>query len=119
MKILCVDDSMIVRNAVTHEARRTGHDCDEAKDATEGMEKLRKNRYSLVILDYNMPGMSGLDMLRALQQENLDTGPVVMLTTETSSTMKKAGQELGVKAWIVKPLKQGTMELILEKLARP
>ena len=116
MKILCIDDAQVVRNAIVHEVKKLGFECDEAGDAFEGRDKIESGEYSLVFLDVNMPGKSGLDMLQELRKDKVAHPPVVMLTTEASQEMKDIGRELGVKAWVVKPLHNQMVKIIIDKV---
>ena len=117
MKILCIDDAQVVRNAIVHEVKKLGHECDEAEDAFEGKQMLQSGIYNLVFLDVNMPGKTGIEMLAELNEEKVQYAPVVMLTTEASEEMKKLGKSLGVKAWVVKPLNNDMVKIIIEKMA--
>ena len=117
MKILCIDDAQVVRNAIVHEVKKLGFDCDEAVDAFEGKQMLQSGQYNLIFLDVNMPGKTGIEMLSELNEEKIQYAPVVMLTTEASQEMKSLGKQLGVKAWVVKPLNNDMVKLIIDKMA--
>lgn len=116
MKILCVDDSSITRNAVSHEIEKLGYEIELEADAFGAGDKIRKNFYDIIFLDINMPGKTGLELLEELAQEGVKYGTVVILTTETSAESKKRGKALGVKAWAIKPLQQGAASTLIKKL---
>ena len=117
MRVLCIDDAELVRSAVKHEVLKLGYECVEAEDAFEAREILEKESFNLIILDINMPGKTGLELLAELKNDNVKHAPVVMLTTESSSSVKAQGKELGVKAWIVKPMNMGMVKQIIDKIA--
>ena len=117
MKILCVDDAEVVRNDIRHEVTRLDHDYFAAQNASEAYDIIKSETPDLIFLDLNMPGKSGLELLEQLGEENLKFGYVIMLTTEGSMELKAKGKKLGVKAWIVKPLKRGMFDQILAKVA--
>ena len=103
-KILTVDDSQTIRSIIRK--MLSGYQCDviEAKDGLEGLAKVREEEPSLVILDIDMPGMNGLEMLMNLRNEDrfMHT-PVVMLTSKSKPDNIRIAKELGIAAFIAKP----------------
>jgi two-component system, chemotaxis family, chemotaxis protein CheY len=106
-KILVVDDSGTVRDEVAGFLKKHGMDVATAVDGKDGLAKLRASPgVKLVICDVNMPNMDGLTMVEKVRGElGNKTVNIVMLTTESSQSMKERGKAAGVKGWIVKPFK--------------
>jgi CheY-like chemotaxis protein len=115
-KILSVDDSKAVRKLL---ARMFGpFDCElcEAANGEEGLAVAAREIPDLIILDYNMPVMDGVSMLRKLRENaNLRRTPVIMLTAESSAENIATVARLGVSDCVTKPFDE---ELLLAKAAR-
>ena len=115
-KILSVDDSKAVRKLL---ARMFGpFDCElcEAANGEEGLAVAAREIPDLIILDYNMPVMDGVSMLRKLRENaNLRRTPVIMLTAESSAENIATVARLGVRDYVTKPFDE---ELLLAKAAR-
>jgi len=106
MKILAVDDSMMIRRIVASAASAFGAECDGAPDGLAGLGMLEKEPagYNLVVLDWNMPNMNGLDLLRKIRStEELKHLPVLMLTTEGSHQAIITAIKAGATAYMTKP----------------
>jgi len=109
-KIMVVDDSASVRQAVAIALKDAGYDVVEAVDGKDGIDKLGRDRVHLIISDVNMPNMDGITMVKEIKtMPNHKFTPVIMLTTEGASKVKEAGKAAGVKAWMVKPFKPDQM----------
>ena len=105
MKILIVDDSRAMRLIVMktlREAGYSGHDLSEAEDGAKALEAIKANGPDLVLCDWNMPNMTGLELLQALNEEEI-SGVFGFVTTETTQEMKDKASELGAKFLISKP----------------
>jgi two-component system chemotaxis response regulator CheY len=116
MKILVVDDMATMRKVVRNILKQLGFvNVDEAANGQEALQKLRADTYGFVVSDWNMPVMTGIDMLRAIRvDEKLKTTPVLMMTVEAQqSNLIEAGQA-GASNYIVKPF---TAETLQEKIA--
>lgn len=99
-KVLVVDDSAPVRQQVGLALTQAGYDVVEAFDGQDGVEKFAKVAgIAMVICDVNMPRMTGLQFLEKVG----NTVPVLMLTTEGQSDLKKRAKALGARGWIIKP----------------
>jgi two-component system chemotaxis response regulator CheY len=106
MKILAVDDSMMMRRIVASAASAFGAECDGAEDGLVALGMLEKepSGYNLVVLDWNMPNMNGLDLLRHIRaSEELKHIPVLMLTTEGSHQSIITAVKAGATAYMTKP----------------
>jgi two-component system chemotaxis response regulator CheY len=117
-KILVVDDSSTVRDEVAGFLRKNGLEVDTAVDGRDGLAKLKANSgIKLVISDVNMPNMDGLTMAEKIRGELANSSVnIIMLTTESSPSMKERGKAAGVKGWIVKPFKGDAVLATFKKL---
>lgn len=103
-RILAVDDSPSMRQMVAFTLRSAGFEVAEAEDGAIALELARKEKFSLAIVDINMPNMDGMALVRALRAEaDYKFTPLLMLTTEASPERKQEGKAAGATGWIVKP----------------
>lgn len=112
-KILVVDDSNTVRDEVSSFLKKNGLDVVTAVDGKDGLSKIKADpSIKLILSDVNMPNMDGLTMVEKIRNElNNKTVNIIMLTTESSPSMKERGKAAGIKGWIVKPFKgEGALE---------
>ena len=110
LKILTVDDSKMVRLMVGKAFKPFGCAVFEASHGGEGLEVARREKPDLILLDYTMPVMDGLETMTALQAEpDLRQIPVVMLTAEGSADIKLKMSALGVRDYLVKPFKDAVL----------
>ncbi len=106
MKILAVDDSMLIRRIVANAASVLGAECTGAEDGVVALVLLERDPggYSLIVLDWNMPNMNGLDLLRKVRADAaLKHIPVLMLTTEGSHLSIVTAIKAGATAYMTKP----------------
>lgn len=102
--ILIVDDSNSIRLAVRTVLQESGYDIMEASDGQEGIDKLDGRKYHLIISDYNMPRVNGLEFVAACRQlQKYKFTPIIMLTSESDDEKKQAAKHHGVKIWLKKP----------------
>lgn len=102
--ILIVDDSETLRTQLRKDLESGGHKVIEAEDGFDGLNKIGENpSLGLIICDVNMPKMDGLTMCEKLKELKTYSGPIIMMTTESSAEMKARGKAAGVLAWITKP----------------
>ncbi len=115
MKILVVDDHEPMRKIIRTILKKAGfEDIEEAENGKEALSKLKEKKIDIVLLDQNMPGISGLELLKIIKQdEKLKNIPVIMVTAETSKEKVVEAIQLGVYDYIVKPF---TPELLKKKL---
>jgi two-component system, chemotaxis family, chemotaxis protein CheY len=104
-KILVVDDSSTVRDEVAGFLKNHGLEVATAVDGKDGLAKLKADSgIRLVLSDVNMPNMDGLTMAEKIRGELKNSAVnIIMLTTESSPSMKERGKAAGIKGWIVKP----------------
>ena len=118
-KILVVDDSSTVREEVGGFLKKNGLDVITAVDGKDGLAKLKADSgIKLVVSDVNMPNMDGLTMVEKIRSELKNTTVnIIMLTTESSPSMKERGKAAGIKGWIVKPFKGESVLETFKKLS--
>lgn len=105
MKILIIDDSKAMRLIVKRTLRQAGYsevDVDEASNGVEGLELVDKTTPDLIISDWNMPEMNGLDMLLELRKRG-NRVPFGFVTTEGTPAMRKLAMDSGAAFLIAKP----------------
>jgi two-component system chemotaxis response regulator CheY len=119
-KVLIVDDSPTVRQQVSQALQHAGFQVLEAGDGVEGAAKVSNDpSINMVILDVNMPRMSGLEMLERIKKDGQNTDlQVVMLTSEGQRTMIERARNAGAKGWIVKPFKAELLVAAVQKLLK-
>lgn len=102
--VLIVDDSTSIRQMVGLTLRTAGYEVDEANDGRDAFGKAQKRAYQLVITDQNMPNMDGITLIRSLRGlPAYAKTPLLILTTESSDSMKTQGRAAGATGWLVKP----------------
>lgn len=117
MKVMIIDDSLMVRTMVGRTLSGAGYTVVEANDGDEGLAKLAANADTkMIVCDVNMPRMGGIEFLEALSG-GARAVPVVMLTTEGQPELMQRAKALGAKGWIVKPFRPGTSLAVARKLA--
>ena len=115
-KILSVDDSKTVRALLARLLRPYACELCEAANGEEGLAVAARERPDLIFLDYNMPVMDGVTMLRRLRDDTeLRRTPVIMLTAESGVENIATVARLGVRDYIIKPFNE---DLLLAKMAR-
>jgi two-component system chemotaxis response regulator CheY len=107
-KILVVDDSLTARRLVIGHLSELALEVVEAADGKEGLTRLREHPdIQLIFTDINMPWMSGLEMVGEIKKDqNLARIPICLLTTETGSDSLMQAKDLGVNAFLVKPVQK-------------
>lgn len=117
MKTLIVDDSKAMRMIVRRTLRQAGFELEleEAADADEAMTKLRSWSPELVLCDWNMPGRTGIDLLRQVRAEGIRT-QFGFVTSEASEGMRQEAERAGAAFFIVKPFTAESFQASLEPL---
>ncbi len=117
-KVLVVDDSDNMRTFVKTTVEGAGHQVVEAVDGLDGLNKAKEHSdIGLVITDFNMPQMDGIAMTKAIHElAQYKTIPVLMLTTESSQSLKDMGKEAGVLAWVTKPFQPDRLVSVIGKI---
>jgi len=116
LKILSVDDSKMVRMLVAKAFKNFDCKVLEAANGLEGMAIAAQERPDVILLDFTMPVMDGMEMMELLRaDEGLKTVPVVMLTAERSRDMVAEFAKKGVRDYMVKPFKE---QEIIDRVSR-
>ncbi len=118
MKILIVDDFATMRRIIKNILRQLGYtNILEADDGSTALNILRKEKVDLVITDWNMPKMSGLELLKAIRaDERLKDIPVMMVTAEALKENIIEAVKAGVNQYIVKPFTAQTLQEKINKI---
>lgn len=111
LKVLLVDDDEDVMLAVLGLLRRLGlTDVDEAPGGAEALELLRRRNYDVVVSDWNMEPVSGLELLQQVRTDDRLGGlPFVLMTAESTAEKMSAARAAGVSAYLVKPFDAGAL----------
>ncbi len=117
MKILIVDDFSTMRRIIKNLLHDLGYDnSHEADDGTSALPLLKGGSFDFLITDWNMPGMQGIDLLRAVRSDpKLQSLPVLLVTAEARRDQIVMAAEAGVNGYIVKPF---TAQTLKEKIDR-
>jgi two-component system phosphate regulon response regulator PhoB len=102
MKILVVEDEGDIRDLMILHLTRDGHKPDAAADGEEALKKLQDNTYDLVVLDWMLPGMSGIDIAKTLRKMQSRV-PILMVTARVEPADIVLGLEAGADDYITKP----------------
>lgn len=115
MKILLVDDSRTIRNIQKNVLGQLGHsDMLEAGDGVEALQVLKQNTPDLMLVDWNMPNMDGLTLVKTVRETN-KTLPIIMCTTEAEKSRVLEAIKAGVNNYVVKPFTAETMSEKIEQ----
>ncbi|RLB89644.1 MAG: response regulator [Deltaproteobacteria bacterium] len=118
MKVLVVDDFATMRRIVKNILKEIGFkNIVEADDGSTALEVLKKDKIDLVLADWNMPRMTGLDLLKAVRSdESLKKTPFVMVTAEAQKSCVLEAVQAGVSNYVVKPFTANTVRQKLEQV---
>ena len=115
MRALIVDDSRFVRGYLRGLLQEKGVECEEAADGQAGLDRLHGDQiFDLALLDWNMPVMNGLEMLKELRAEGFNGIKVMIVTTEAENDFILRALEAGADEYLMKPFDD---EALKEKLA--
>ena len=115
MKVLVVDDMSTMRRIIKNVLKQIGYsDFGEAENGKDALTKLKAQKFDLVVSDWNMPEMTGIDLLRAIRADpELKHLPVLMVTAEAQKENIIEAVQAGVSNYVVKPF---TADALQEKL---
>lgn len=118
MKILVVDDFSTMRRIIKNLLKDLGFtSIQEADDGNTALPMLQQGGFDFVVTDWNMPGMQGIDLLRAIRSdEKLKHLPVLMVTAEAKKEQIVAAAQAGVNGYVVKPFTAATLKEKLDKI---
>ncbi|GGW73762.1 chemotaxis response regulator CheY [Alteromonas halophila] len=118
MKILVVDDFSTMRRIIKNLLKDLGFsNIQEADDGNTALPMLQQGDFDFVVTDWNMPGMQGIDLLRAIRSDDkLKQLPVLMVTAEAKKEQIVAAAQAGVNGYVVKPFTAATLKEKLDKI---
>ncbi len=112
MNVLIVDDYATMLRIVRNLLKQVGFsNVDEASDGGQALQMMRLKKYGLVISDWNMEPMTGIDLLRAVRSDDeLKPTPFIMVTAESKTENVVEAKKAGVSNYIVKPFSSETLK---------
>ena len=118
MKILIVDDFSTMRRIVKNLLRDLGFtNTSEADDGLTALPMLQGGKFDFLVTDWNMPGMQGIDLLKAVRADpNLASLPVLMVTAESKKDQIVEAAQAGVNGYVVKPFTAATLKEKIDKI---
>jgi two-component system, chemotaxis family, chemotaxis protein CheY len=118
MKILIVDDFSTMRRIIKNLLRDLGFsNTHEADDGVTALPMLKSGDFQFLVTDWNMPGMTGIDLLKAVRaDEKLHTLPVLMVTAEAKRDQIIEAAQAGVNGYVVKPFTAQALKEKIEKI---
>jgi two-component system chemotaxis response regulator CheY len=116
INVLVVDDSAVMRKVIIRELKQCGiEDITEATDGLEGLEAASKENFDLILMDWNMPGLLGIDVVRKLREAQITT-PIMMVTTEGERNNVVLAIQAGANNYLVKPFSSEDFSQKIEQL---
>ncbi len=117
IKILIVDDELVVRESLYHWFSREGYHTQAAKSGQQALEMLEQELFDVLFVDMKMPGMSGFELLEAVKGLYPDTA-VVIITAYGSIDSAVQAMKIGASDYLLKPFKPDQLSLIMEKISQ-
>jgi len=112
---LIVDDSRVIRKVSRHILETLGFEVDEAENGHEGLQKCDARMPDVVLLDWNMPVMNGIEFIGRLRQRPMGNQPkVVFCTTENDVAHIREAIEAGADEYVMKPFDHETLQIKLQ-----
>jgi two-component system chemotaxis response regulator CheY len=105
MKVLIVDDSAVMRKIIMRELTAlsvTEGDISQAEDGEQAVKAVCEDKYDLILMDWNMPNMLGIDAVKAIRAKGINT-PIIMVTTESEKANVIAAIQAGANNYLAKP----------------
>ena len=118
MKILIVDDFSTMRRIIKNLLRDLGFtNTQEADDGVTALPMLQSGNFDFLVTDWNMPGMQGIDLLKAVRSDpELASMPVLMVTAESKRDQIVEAAQAGVNGYVVKPFTAATLKEKIDKI---
>ena len=118
MKIMVVDDFSTMRRIVKNVLKQLGYEnIEEAEDGAQAYAKLKSGGFCFMVSDWNMPNMTGLDLLKAIRSDKaLKSIPVLMVTAEGMQESILEAAQAGVSNYILKPFDSKTLAAKIDKI---
>ena len=118
MKILIVDDFSTMRRIIKGLLHELGfNNVEESDDGINALPMLKANNYDFLITDWNMPGMTGIDLLKAVRADaKIGKLPILMVTAEAKREQIVEAAQCGVNGYVVKPFTANTLKEKMDKI---
>jgi len=118
MKILIVDDFSTMRRIIKNLLRDLGYNnTQESDDGANALPILQKGSFDFLVTDWNMPGMTGIELLKAVRSDpSISSLPVLMVTAEQKKEQIVEAAQAGVNGYIVKPFTATTLKEKIDKI---
>lgn len=118
MRVLVVDDFATMRRIVKNLLKRIGiEDIEEAEDGLQALQKLKSEKFDLIVSDWNMPNMTGIELLQTVRNDPaMKKLPFLMVTAEAEKDNVFLAIKMGVSNYIVKPFTADVLEEKLKKI---
>lgn len=117
MRLLVVEDEMALCSSIAEGLRLDGYEVDTCRDGREALELCMVETYDLILLDLNLPGMDGMEVLRRLRMEDRETG-VLILSARGQIRDKVEGLDAGANDYLTKPFHFEELEARVRSLTR-
>ncbi|WP_170429914.1 response regulator transcription factor [Ruegeria arenilitoris] len=117
MRIVIIEDNETLANAIAYRLRDRGHAADVLTDGDAAELYLVQEGADLIVLDINLPGRSGLKILRSLRNRG-DSAPVILLTARSETSDRVSGLDMGADDYLVKPFEMDELEARIRALSR-
>lgn len=114
-RILVVDDDEVLRMLVTDTLEFEGYTIEEAEDGLEGYEKIANSQYDVIILDYMMPQLTGMEVLDKIQSFSLDV-PIIMLTAKAQQGDREMAKRFGANYFMAKPFSPAELVALVKQI---
>ena len=116
MTVLIVDDSAVMRKVLIRELKKCGlEEVKEAADGLEGLEAASKEPFSLILMDWNMPGLSGIEVICKLREAQVNT-PIMMVTTSAEKENVVTAIQAGANNYLIKPFSSEDLAQKIEQM---
>ena len=117
-RILVAEDNPTNRKVIQKILERAGHHCTLAKDGEDALDKIEKKEFDAIILDMNMPGMTGVDVARIyrLMRGNMARAPVIMFSANVTTEARDESIEAGADEFLPKPIQVDSFLQTLQQL---
>ena len=118
-RVVAVDDNPVITQLITAVLQQAGHDVETAASGGEALVTLQRNPPDLLLLDLEMPGLDGLEVLRILGEQKVCQGvPVLVLTSESDSHYVERARELGAAGYLLKPFNARGLAAKVERVLK-
>lgn len=117
MRIIVIEDEASLCRSITDGLRMDGYEVDSCGDGIEALDLCLQNSYDLILLDLNLPGMDGMEVLSHFRKENTTT-PVIILSARIALSDKIAGLDEGANDYLTKPFHFEELEARIRSLTR-